>query len=179
MGASESAFVWTDKKEYDPSETVYIFGYGFNAYAQVTVTIQRPDSSQDTILTSTDEFGYFTCQYVLDGIHGTYIVTATDEVNTATTTFNNKLDLKVKWDEHDCTFIKAQAIGLAKTKSYYVKYFDPAGVERRIGIGHQPLTGISCLFPQTGTSSPQTTWGTWARRGMQGASMFLGIGKTS
>jgi hypothetical protein len=126
-----SAFVWTDREEYYPSETVYVFGYGFDPYAQVTVTIQRPDLSQDVISTSTDEFGYFVSQYQLDGIHGTYNVTATDGINKAETTFRNCLHFKVKWRSSCCWYIWVHASHLDRSKTYYVKYFDPAGIERR------------------------------------------------
>jgi len=123
--------VWSNKSEYDPSETVYLFGYGFKPFTQINLTIVRPDSVVDTIQTSTDEFGYFSCQYPLDGIHGYYSVTATDGVNVATTTFENCLYLKAWWDSHDCIYIYAEAGGLKKNKYYYIRYFDPAGDEKR------------------------------------------------
>ena len=130
--AESTPIVWTDKKEYDPSATAYIFGYGFNPFADITVSIVRPDLVEDIVTTSTDEFGYFSCEYVLDGIHGTFNVTATDGENTASTSFDNCLFLCVKLKR--CTrgtFIEAKAFGLRWWKSYYVKYFDPDGVLRR------------------------------------------------
>jgi hypothetical protein len=123
--------VWSNKREYDPSETAYLFGYGFKPFTQVNLTIVRPDSVVDTLQTSTDEFGYFTCQYRLDGVHGNFNVTATDGVNVATTTFENCLYLKAWWDSHDSIYLYAKAGGLNKNKYYYIKYFDPAGVEKR------------------------------------------------
>jgi len=123
--------VWSNKKDYDPAETAYIYGYGFTASAQITVTIIRPDSVEDIVLTSTDEFGYFSCQYLLDGIHGTFSVTATDGLNIATTTFDNWLDLKAWWKSQDSIYIYANASGLSPSKQYYIKYFDPSGVEKR------------------------------------------------
>jgi len=131
--------VWSNKKEYDPSETAYLYGYGFKPSTQVTITIVRPDLVEDTVQTSTDEFGYFHCQYLLDGVHGIFNVTATDGVNVATTTFDNSLYLKAWWDSHDSIYIYAKAGGLKKNKYYYIKYFDPAGAERRQSPTH---TGV-------------------------------------
>jgi len=83
------ATIWTDQPDYCPEETVTISGSGFLAGATVTVVITRPDSTIDTIYASTDEFGAFSCTYQLNGITGTYNVTATDKANTATTTFTD------------------------------------------------------------------------------------------
>jgi len=126
-----SAVLWSDKKDYFPDETARIFGYGFAPFSQVNVTVVRPDLNSDIIVANTDEFGYFECHYQLDGIHGTFNVTATDGVNTATTSFQNCLFLIVKWCSHCCWYIKVRAVALKPWKSYYVKYFDPNGVERR------------------------------------------------
>jgi len=81
------ATIWTDKADYEYYETVSIFGSGFEALANVTVTIVRPDGASDTVCAVTDDVGNFTCTYQLNGIPGTYTVTATDGTNTATTTF--------------------------------------------------------------------------------------------
>ena len=123
--------VWSNKKEYDPSETAYLYGYGFKPFAQINITIIRPDLVEDKVQTLTDEFGYFSYQYPLDGIHGVYEVTATDGVNVATTTFDNWLSLSAWWDTHDSIYIYAKASGLSTSKQYYIKYFDPSGVEKR------------------------------------------------
>jgi hypothetical protein len=133
MGGAEytTPIVWSNKKEYDPSEMAYLYGYGFKPSTQVTITIVRPDLVEDTVLTPTDQFGYFSCQYLLDGIHGTFNVTATDGVNVATTTFDNALSLNASWDSHDSIYIYSQTSGLSTSKSYYINYSDPAGVVRR------------------------------------------------
>jgi len=81
------ATIWTDKADYEYYETVTVFGSGFEALANVTVTIVRPDATSDTVYAVTDDVGNFTCTYQLNGIAGTYTVTATDGTNTATTTF--------------------------------------------------------------------------------------------
>jgi len=86
---SSGATIWTDKDDYGPGETVTIFGSGFNALAEVTITIERPDGVIHTVYAVTDDAGSFTCTYQLDGIEGTYTVTATDETNTANTTFTD------------------------------------------------------------------------------------------
>jgi len=81
------ATIWTDKSDYSMYETVTIFGSGFLANKQVTITITAPDLSADTIYAWTDGSGAFTAQYQLDGMEGTYTVTTTDGTNTASTTF--------------------------------------------------------------------------------------------
>jgi len=130
--AETTPIVWTDKREYDPHSIAKIFGYGFNPFSTITVTIVRPDLVEDIVTTSTDEFGYFACEYLLDGIHGTFNVTATDGENTATTTFGNCLFLWARLKHCTIgTFIEARAYGLCWCKSYHVKYFDPDGVLRR------------------------------------------------
>lgn len=83
------AVIWTDKQDYSPGETVTIFGEGFLANVDVTVAIERPDGTIDEVYALTDDFGSFTCTYQLDGIAGTYTVTATDGTNTAATTFTD------------------------------------------------------------------------------------------
>ena len=55
------------QKDYFPDETARIFGYGFTPFSQVNVTVVRPDLNSDIIIANTDEFGYFECQYQLDG----------------------------------------------------------------------------------------------------------------
>jgi uncharacterized repeat protein (TIGR01451 family) len=96
--AADSAAVWTDEPDYSPEETVTISGSGFNALADVTVTIERPNGIVDMVGASTDEDGSFTCTYQLDGITGTYTVTATDGINTASTTFTDSAWPKCKMD---------------------------------------------------------------------------------
>jgi len=54
-------------KDYFPDETARIFGYGFTPFSQVNVTVVRPDLNSDIIIANADEFGYFECQYQLDG----------------------------------------------------------------------------------------------------------------
>jgi hypothetical protein len=89
--ASEGgARIWTDKEDYGPGETVYIFGSGFKSLANVTVTVERPDGVVDKVYALTDNSGGFSCTYQLDGIAGTYTVTATDGANKATTTFTDR-----------------------------------------------------------------------------------------
>jgi hypothetical protein len=87
------ATIWTDKPDYSPEETVTIFGTGFNALTGVTVTIERPDRNMDTVSATTDDSGSFSCTYLLDGIIGTYLVTATDGTKMATTTFTDAISI--------------------------------------------------------------------------------------
>ena len=79
--------VWTDKPDYEFWETVTISGSGFNPNANIDVTITRPDDVVDTGSAMSNASGNFVYYYVLNGIDGTYIVTATDGVNSASTTF--------------------------------------------------------------------------------------------
>jgi len=85
----DAASIWTDKPDYSPGETVTIFGSGFNALANVTVNVERPDGTIDTVYAVTDDAGNFTCAYSVQLMTGTYTVTATDGTNTATTTFTD------------------------------------------------------------------------------------------
>lgn len=91
MTHATGARIWTDKANYGPGETVTIFGSGFLASAEVTITIERPNKWLDTVYAVTDNVGGFISTYTLDGIEGTYAVTATDGTNTATTTFTDAL----------------------------------------------------------------------------------------
>jgi hypothetical protein len=111
---AEGATIWTDKAEYGSDETVTIFGSGFLANAQVTIT--APDSSVATIYAWTDESGGFVAYYTLDGMTGTYTVTATDGANTATTTFLEPPKVAATWSDGDCADIKVTASGLNKDK---------------------------------------------------------------
>ncbi len=89
--AGSGPSLWTDKLDYAPGEVVTISGSSFLANTPVTVTVERPDGTKDTISPApvTDDAGNFNCTYQLNGIAGTYTVTATDGTNTATTTFTD------------------------------------------------------------------------------------------
>ena len=91
LAKAADASIWTDKADYSPEETVTIFGSGFLANAEVTVTVTRPDGSVNppAWTVTSDESGNFETAYLLDGILGTYTVVATDGTNTATTTFTD------------------------------------------------------------------------------------------
>jgi uncharacterized protein YfaS (alpha-2-macroglobulin family) len=92
MGVSaDTAMIWTNKEDYSPGETVTIYGSGFNANAEITITIVQPNGTKDTITVNSDENGSFTATYDIDNDDpvGTYTVTATDGTNTASTTFTD------------------------------------------------------------------------------------------
>jgi hypothetical protein len=131
LASAEGATIWTDKDNYGPSETVTIFGSGFLPSTEVTITLEAPDLSVATIYAWTDEFGAFTAQYVLDGMEGTYTITATDGTNTATTTFTEAPKVAATWADGDCEDIKVTASGLASGKNYYMTYTDPGSVVQR------------------------------------------------
>jgi hypothetical protein len=97
LAAAEGA-IWTDKADYAPEEIVTIFGSGFVANAEITGSVIRPtlpDPMADTWVSTSDADGNFTYVYQLDGITGTYTVTATDGTNTATVTFTDAVNLKI------------------------------------------------------------------------------------
>jgi len=83
---ADSYTVGTDKTNYDPGETVHIFGGGFAAQAHFTIKVIRPDGSVVTgdgsfgswptpyDMVTTDDSGAFQYDYVLDGIEGEYEV---------------------------------------------------------------------------------------------------------
>lgn len=88
FGAS-AVIIWTDKSDYESHETVTIFGSGFDPNGAISVTVLRPDKSDDTWAISADAVGDFTTTYLLDGITGTYDVTATDGTREASTWFTD------------------------------------------------------------------------------------------
>jgi hypothetical protein len=135
LASAEGARIWTDKDNYGPSDTVTIFGSGFLPSTEVTITITAPDLSVATIYASTDEFGAFTTQYLLDGMFGTYTVTATDGINTATTTFTEAPKIETYKDSAYTTketvflpgaTVYAKAVELTHAKYYRIEWFDPS-----------------------------------------------------
>jgi hypothetical protein len=84
------AVIWTDKQDYSPEETVTMYGSVFKAGAHVAVSVTRPNGHVDEWGVLSDRYGAFTTKYQLDGITGTYAVTATDGTNRASTTFTDK-----------------------------------------------------------------------------------------
>ena len=85
---SNHAAIWTDLPNYAPGDTPTIYGSGFKSNASITVSVTRPDDSVNTWFVISGDFGNFTTTYALDGITGTYTVTATDSSGqTAQTTF--------------------------------------------------------------------------------------------
>jgi hypothetical protein len=86
---ADGATISTDKPDYAPEETVVISGSGFLANIEVSVSVERPDGTVETVVATTDDTGSFTCGYLLDGITGTYVVTANDGTNEASTTFTD------------------------------------------------------------------------------------------
>ena len=93
VGQASTAVIWTDKPDYQPGDTVTIYGSGFLANAPITVSVTRPDFNVDSWTATSDSDGKFTTTYPLDGILGTYTVTASDGTNTASTTFTD-----LDWD---------------------------------------------------------------------------------
>jgi uncharacterized repeat protein (TIGR02543 family) len=92
----QTAKIWTDKADYSPEETVKIFGTGFLPESTITIEVTRPDLTVEIWSVTSGLDGSFTTAYLLDGITGTYTVTATDGTNTATTTFTDTPTKPVK-----------------------------------------------------------------------------------
>jgi len=98
--ASSGAQIWTEdaegniKTDFEPNETVYIRGSGFNLNAQIEIAITWPDNTVDRDNSISNENGNFIYAYLLDGIYGTYYVTATDDVNSTSTTFDDRPKLQ-------------------------------------------------------------------------------------
>jgi hypothetical protein len=97
--AANAAQIWTDQEDYGPDEVVYITGTGFNINSVITVTIVGPEewgADQFDSLNSPwwaywsfTEPDRFDIGYLKVKCEGTFIVTATDGTNTATTTFTD------------------------------------------------------------------------------------------
>jgi hypothetical protein len=90
--SASAAVISTDKPDYEPGETVAISGTGFlGGVNTVTISITRPDGVVDSgsIDIGFADGGAFLYSYVLDGIQGTYHVTASDGYYTAHTTFTD------------------------------------------------------------------------------------------
>ena len=133
---AEGTVVWTDKAEYTPGENVTVYGSGFRTDASVAVSVTRPDNHVDEWSVSWDGSGNFITTYQLDGIEGTYTVTATDGTNTATTTFTDAAI--VTYSDSACTdseidflqgaTVYAKATGLRSDKYHKIEWFDPSSV---------------------------------------------------
>ena len=97
---SSKAQIWTEdaggniRTDFEPDETVYICGFGFSLNAQIEITITKPDNTVFQDSTLSDGNGNFIYPYLLDGIRGTYYVTATDGVNSASATFDDSPKLQ-------------------------------------------------------------------------------------
>src|SRR4030042_6088848 len=92
---AQTATIWTDKSDYQPGEIVTIYGTGFkpNAYVTINASKQSMDSYTTWNLTS-DINGDFTTTYQIDNIGAAlYVLTATDGINSATTTFTDSYTL--------------------------------------------------------------------------------------
>ena len=87
---SGSAKIWTDLPDYAPTDTPTIYGTGFLANANITLSVTRPEGTVNSWFVSADASGGFTTTYVTSGlVLGTFTVTATDGTNAAATTFTD------------------------------------------------------------------------------------------
>jgi hypothetical protein len=84
-----AAEIHTDKPDYAPEMKVTIYGSGFNP-GSVTIIVTRPGPIIDSLSAPVNSLGDFTAIYQLDGIEGTYTVSATDSTGlNAQTTFTD------------------------------------------------------------------------------------------
>jgi len=97
------ATIWTEdvqgnvRTDFEPDENVHICGSGFNLSSLIDITITKPDNTVFQDSTSSDDNGSFVYVYQLDGMIGTYYVTATDGENSASTTFTDGLAWVKSW----------------------------------------------------------------------------------
>lgn len=178
-----AASVWTDRADYSPEMTVLISGSGFTPNVSVTIAVQRPDDTIGTVTVQSDDSGAFAdAEYKLDGIMGTYIVTATDGAtppNTATTTFTDT-NTETILDPIDSTLIAGHVYtfsGLVREDNsqkpvppggvvdLHYKQNCAAGGGGGVGI---PIAGSSATVDDGTFSGPFTapdagTWYFWAK----------------
>jgi hypothetical protein len=157
--SADTAMIWTDKEDYSPGETVSIYGSGFNANAEITITIVQPNGTKDTITVNSDENGSFTAYYVIDNDDpvGLYTVTATDGTNTAITTFTDAINMS-------CTpnpvtlgnSVTCNATGIGNNdRPAHFEWYDASGtLQRNSGSGSCNSGNCSDTF------TPNST-GTW------------------
>jgi hypothetical protein len=124
------------RTDFEPDETVYVHGSGFSASMQIDIGITRPDLIVFQGSTFSDNIGGFVYPYLLDGITGTYAVTATDGTNTAATKFTDAKKIKT-YKDPACTILEtvfyqgetvyAKATSLEADKYYKFVWVDPSG----------------------------------------------------
>jgi hypothetical protein len=161
MGVSaDTAMIWTDKEDYSPGEIVTIYGSGFNANAEITITIVQPNGTVDTITdVDSDDNGSFIAYYVIDNDDpvGLYTVTATDGNNTASTTFTDAINMS-------CTpnpvtlgnSVTCNATGIGNNdRPAHFEWYDASGTLQR-NSGSGSCTTGTC----SDTFTPNST-GTW------------------
>ncbi|MEM3578282.1 MAG: PKD domain-containing protein [Candidatus Bathyarchaeia archaeon] len=148
---ADEARIWTDKDDYSPSETVTIFGEGFLPNEQVTIMIKAPDLSVDIIYAWTNRSGAFSAQYVLDGKQGTYMVTASDGTNIATTTFTDRV-----WSVSVSPTSAAVPLGGSATATVSVTANPAGGPEVDLWAAGQP-DGVTVSFSPSKGVPPFTS----------------------
>jgi len=149
---AETAMIWTDKADYSPGETATIYGSGFNPNADIKISVTKPDNTVDEQTISSDESGNFQAKYFIEGMEGTYTVTATDGINTATTTFYDSVKIEsISYNAVTYT-ITVKIKDMKKNTDYYLEYYSPAGLEATHGpfissVDKWDTTDTLTLFP--------------------------------
>jgi hypothetical protein len=87
--AQVDAQIFTDRLTYSPGDEVEISGIGFLANSMISLTINHPDYNIVNWDALSDENGEFQTIYRLDVFSETYTITATDGLNSASTTFSD------------------------------------------------------------------------------------------
>ena len=155
LAFAQGASVWTDKEDYAPEETVTIYGAGFTPYSIVTVSLTRPDGHIDQWSITADESGGFTTTYQLDGITGTYTLTATDRTNTATTAFTDTVD------RYFTATISPTTAATGETKSYTITITNDMSSSSQVELGSAKVTipsGFTAVTVISVTSSSGKNW---------------------
>ena len=150
LPVSSQAQIWAGdeqgnaRTDFGPEENVYIRGSGFNPNAQINISITRPDNVVENYSTSSDENGCFLYIYTLDGLRGTYYVTATDGVTFENTTFDDSSTRLKTYKDPACTIlgtvfyqcetVYAKATSLVSSRYYKFVWFNPLGDNVKVTI---------------------------------------------
>ncbi len=84
-----AATIRTDQSDYQAGTVVTIYGSGFLPLTPITVSVTDPVNAVTSWTVTSDLVGSFTTTYQLDHVYGNYLVTATDGLNNADTTFHD------------------------------------------------------------------------------------------
>jgi hypothetical protein len=145
--AAMAASLSTDQEDYAPWEIVTISGSGFIPSWDITVSLEWPDGYLDVLNATTDGYGCFTYDYPKEKYEGTYTVTATDGINTATTTFTDSPGISIQRDTPNAASVSLST-GVSQSFTVHVK------------DGSTPVSGQVVNWTATGGTLPSPANGT-------------------